>query len=313
MKIYEYRIICPCSIDKYKVGSIYMTAKRSEEESKQVKGEGVETIKNEPFTNEKESGVYTYKILHFKSKIPNTIRWAIPDNFCHWHEESWNAFPHVHTQYNVPGMGDGFAMSIDSYYTPYKKDEPIQDNLLNLSKDDLAIRQVVYLDILDGKPVPNKDRDLSNWSCKDLNVNEKFSSFRPEKKKNIFLIDPKIAKSDTKPPEWSNNFKGDMMVAVKVVKVDFVWKGLQTIVENYLTSTFYHNLFLDNHRAMMVWGDDWAKMSLEDVRKYESQVYASTNSQEFEKNPNQKDDISNKKAAATPNEQPKPVETKINH
>lgn len=316
MKIYEYRIICPCSVDQYKVGSIYMTAKRSEEESKQVKGEGIETVKNESFTNEKESGMYTYKILHFKTKIPSSVRWAIPDSFYHFHEQSWNSFPHVHTQYHVPGMGDNFSMSIDSYYAPYKKDEPVPDNLLNLSKDDLAARQIVYLDILDGKPKPEQNRDLSNWTCKDLNVNEKFSSFRPEKKKNPFLIDTKATNPETKPPEWTNKFNGEMMIAVKVVKINFIWTGLQTIVENYTAGTFYHNLFLENHRAMMLWGNDWAKMSLDDVRKFESQAYSQTNSIGFEKGdenkPNENAAVSNKKSPDAVNP-PNPTEAKINH
>lgn len=317
MKIYEYRIICPCSVEQYKVGSIYMTAKRSEEESKQVKGEGVETVKNETFSNDKESGVYTYKILHFKSKVPSTIRWAIPDSFCHCHEQSWNAFPHVHTQYHVPGMADDFSMSIDSYYAPYKNDQPIPDNLLNLSKEDMRARQVAYLDILDGKPKPEKNRDLSDWSSKELNVNSKFSSFRPEKKKNPFAIETGQNSPELKPPEWTKNFKGEMMVAVKVVKINFVWKGLQTIVENYLSTTFYHNLFLTNHRAMMLWAKDWAKMSVEDARKFEAHVYANTNSQGFERgsgDENKKNDevVNKKQAVGSPKNETKPVETKIN-
>lgn len=87
MKIFEYRTICPISVEKYKIGSVYMTAKRSEEETKQVKGEGIETIKLEPFKNEKESGIYTYKIMHFKSRIPAFMRWALPDKYCHCHEQ----------------------------------------------------------------------------------------------------------------------------------------------------------------------------------------------------------------------------------
>lgn len=289
-----------------------MTAKRSEEESKRVKGEGIETVRNEPYTKENESGVYTYKILHFKSKVPEAIRWAIPDDYYHCHEQSWNAFPHVHTQYHIPGMGQNFEMSINSYYAPYKKDEPIKDNLLNLSKDDLAMRQVVYLDILDGKPKPDKNRDLTNWSCKDLNVNEKFSSFRPEKKKNPFAIDLKPVNPETKPPEWTNNFKGEMMIAVKVVKINFVWKGLQTIIENYATTTFYHNLFLDNHRAMLTWGDEWAKMSVDDARKYEKQIYDNTNSQGFEKGKDAAVDDPNKKPVDNSNEA-SPAEVKANN
>lgn len=284
MKIYEYRTICPCKVGQFKVGNVYMTAKRSEEESKQVKGEGVETVKNEHFTKDNESGVYTYKILHFKSRVPSFMRWALPDSYCHCHEQSWNSYPHVHTEYSVPGMGDDLFMTVDSYHATYKDGQPIEDNLLNLSKEELEMRKVVYLDILDGKPKPEKNRDLTNWVCPELNVNEKFSSYLPPKpKKNLFTIEKTDPNIESKPPEWTHHFKGEMMVSIKVVKINFQWKGLQTIVENFATNTLYHNLFLDNHRAMMTWGDKWANMSDDEVRKMERQIYEKTNAQGFER------------------------------
>lgn len=144
----------------YRIGNIYMTAMRTEEESKHTKGEGIETIKNENYTNNKESGIYTYKILHFKSRVPAFIRWALPDKYCHCHEQSWNAHPRIRTKYSVPGMGDNLVMSVDSYFAPYKDCQPIADNMLNLTKDELSIRKVVYLDILDGKPKPEKKKEI---------------------------------------------------------------------------------------------------------------------------------------------------------
>lgn len=213
MKIYEYRVICPCSLEQYRIGSIYMTAKRSEEETKHTKGEGIETVKSEHFENEKESGTYTYKIMHFKSRIPSFMRWALPDKYCHCHEKSWNAYPHYHTEYSVPGMGDDLIMIIDSYHIPYKDGEAVPDNLLNLSKEDLAKRKIVYLDILDGKPKPEKGRDLTNWTCPELNVNEKFSSFRSSTKSKK----DKKEGGESNPPEWTHNFTGEMMIAVKEI------------------------------------------------------------------------------------------------
>lgn len=271
MKIFEYRTICPISVEKYKIGSVYMTAKRSEEETKQVKGEGIETIKLEPFKNEKESGIYTYKIMHFKSRIPAFMRWALPDKYCHCHEQSWNAYPHYYTSYAVPGMGEDFVMIVDSYHIPYKKGEPIPDNLLNLSEEELSMRKIVYLDILEGKPVPDKNRDLKEWTNPELNINEPLRSL------------PDAKKDETEPPSWIENFDGEMMVAVKVVKFKFHWRGLQTIVENFATNSFYHNLFNDNHRAMFRWSDDWAKMTIEDVIEFETKIYNQNNSLDFER------------------------------
>lgn len=287
MKIYEYRIICPCTVDQYKIGNVYMTAMRSDEESKHTKGEGIETIKNETFTKDNETGIYTYKILHFKSRVPAFMRWALPDKYCHCHEQSWNAHPHVQTKYAVPGMGDNLVMSVDSYFTGYKDGAPIEDNLLKLTKEELSIRKVVYIDILDGKPKPEKNRDLSNWSCPELMVTQKFSAYRPDKKTKKAA--KKEGNLESRPPEWTHNFDGNMMIAVKVVKIKFHWRGLQSMVEKFATTSLYHNLFLDNHRAMLMWADKWAKLSFDEVRKIERQVYQQNNELGFEKDDTKSD------------------------
>ena len=252
-----------------------MTAKRSEEETKQVKGEGIETIQFEPFENEKESGMYSYKIMHFKSRIPAFMRWALPDKYCHCHEKSWNAYPHYYTKYAVPGMGDDFVMIVDSYHIPYKNGEPIPDNLLNLTEEELNMRKIVYLDILNGKPAPTADRDLTNWTCPELGINEKL----PSSSEN----------DETAPPEWTQKYTGEMMVSVKVVRFMFHWRGLQTIVENFATNIFYHNLFIDNHRAMFSWADQWAKMTLDDVVEFEKKIYSQNNSLDFERDDSKPD------------------------
>ena len=273
MKIYEFRLILPTNVDQYKIGNIYMTAMRSNEESKQVKGEGIETIKNEEFSNEKESGFYTYKIMHFKSRLPGFLRWALPDKYCHCHEKSWNAYPHYHTEYSVPGMGDDLVMSVESQHRPYKAGEEIPDNLLELSKDELKIRKIVYLDILDSKPKPAKDRDIQGWVCPELGVNEPLNNGN-KKKYNA---------DESKPPAWTKNFHGDMMVAVKVVKLKFHWRGLQSMVEKFAMDPFYHNLFLDAHRAMMRWGDKWGNMTLDEVRSFDKNLADAINAQDFER------------------------------
>ena len=283
MKIYEFRIICPTNLEKYQIGNFYMTAKKSQEESKTVKGEGVETVKNEPYTNDKESGIYTYKIMHFKSRIPKSIRWALPDKYCHLHEKSWNAYPHYHTVYEDPGLGNDVECSIDSWHVPYKKGEPIPDNLLNLTPDELKIRHIVYLDILDGKPKPNKERDLSKWKCPALNVNKPFGEYRSDKKSK------KDKKDEHEPPDWTNNFDGEMMVAVKVVKLKFHWRGLQSLVEKYATHTVLHNLFLESHRDLMRWADQWGSMTIDDVHRFEAQTYSATNALGFEKDESKSD------------------------
>ena len=268
----------PTTVDQYKIGSLYMTAQRMKEESQTTKGEGIETVKNEPFENDKESGQYTYKIMHFKSRIPKFLRWALPDKYCHCHEKSWNAYPHYHTEYSVPGMGDNLLMHVMSWHVEFKPDEKFPKNLLNLSKEDLKARKVVWLDILDSKPKSDKKEwDVHGWTCPSSGINEPLVG----RKKN----EP----NEDEPPEWTKHFNGPMMCAVKVVKLNFHWRGLQTMVEKYATNTLYHNLFLDSHRAMTKWMDQWGNMTLEQVREFERQRTEETNALTFDKDDDKED------------------------
>ena len=70
-------------------------------------GEGIEVLKNEPFTDypllggRYSSGQYTYKIYHLASKVPAFIRLLLPKNSLEIHEEAWNAYPYCKTVITV--------------------------------------------------------------------------------------------------------------------------------------------------------------------------------------------------------------------
>lgn len=70
-------------------------------------GEGIEVLKNEPFTNypllggKYNSGQYTYKIYHLASKVPAFIRYLAPKGSLEIHEEAWNAYPYCKTVITV--------------------------------------------------------------------------------------------------------------------------------------------------------------------------------------------------------------------
>lgn len=70
-------------------------------------GEGIEVLKNEPFTNfpllggKYNAGQYTYKIYHLASKVPSFIRLLAPKGSLEIHEEAWNAYPYCRTVITV--------------------------------------------------------------------------------------------------------------------------------------------------------------------------------------------------------------------
>ena len=259
MRIVEYRIILPTNVPQYQVGNLYMCAQRTREES--GNGEGIEILKNEPYDDwNGESGQLTHKILHFKSRVPGFIRWAIPDKYLHLHEISHNGYPHFHTQYNIPGQDDWFYLLVESQHIPYKKDEPIPDNLMKLSDEDLKERKIVYLDIINSNPKPEKKEwDMHGFICPEAGI-------------NVALQTPKNIRDENQPPEWTNYYDGTMMVCIKIVKLIFKWKGLQNAVEKYALNTVFHDVFLDSHRALMRWADKWYPMTIEDIRKLEEEL-----------------------------------------
>jgi hypothetical protein len=102
---------------------------------------------------------------------------------------------------------------------------------------------------------------MHNLHVPEAEINEPLSA--PQE-----IVDPKS------PSEWSRNYHGTMMVAVKVVKLKFKWKGLQNIVEKYALNTVFPGTFLDSHRAMFSWSREWFPLTLQDIRRMEDELIA---------------------------------------
>lgn len=261
MKIYEFRIIVPTTLAKYSIGNRFMCLEYVKNERKA--GEGIEMVKNEPYQTENENGQYTYKIFHVKSQVPGFIRWAVPDKYLHFHEESWNAYPHYHTINFVPGMGKDLILDVESQHITYTKGMEIPDNALNLSPDDLKIRNIRYLDIVDGEPYPDDKRLLlEGFQCPESGITTplhgKKGSYNP---KQI--------------PTWVNNYDGEMVCCIKVVKFQFKWWGLQKAVEKYITETMYPKLFTETHRKLIATSKDWFQLTTDDVLRMELEAQGS--------------------------------------
>lgn len=52
--------------------------------------------------------------------------------YLHFHEESYNSFPHVLTTYNGPGIGKDFSLELESQYIRYtcnKSGVPVRNRI----------------------------------------------------------------------------------------------------------------------------------------------------------------------------------------
>ena len=78
MKIREFRIPLPMSLEDYHVAQLWAVNEQSRQET--GGGEGVEVVKNEPFEGldflggKYTKGQYTYKIYHVDTKVPPLLR-----------------------------------------------------------------------------------------------------------------------------------------------------------------------------------------------------------------------------------------------
>jgi hypothetical protein len=246
-----------------------MCVKRTRET--QGGGEGLEILVNEPYNENGETGQFTHKVMHFKSRVPGFVRWVVPDKYLHSHERSHNGYPHYHTVYEVPGMGKDFSLLVESQHVEYDKSAGCPDNLLNLTPEELHIRKVVYLDLVHGKPKPDKPEwNLDGFVCPEADIVAPLSAAQ------------KI-QDESKPPAWIENYEGPLMVAVKVVKLHFHWRGLQTAVEKYAVDTAFHDIFLESNRVVISCIAEWFALTLEDIRRLEAEVQAEQRQQAFDR------------------------------
>ncbi|KAK8897485.1 hypothetical protein M9Y10_015440 [Tritrichomonas musculus] len=73
-------------------------------------------------------------------------------------------------------------------------------------------------------------------------------------------------------PEWTKNYKGDMICCIKVVKFHFK-------VENLLTNKNYPKIFTESHRKLISSAKEWYNLTEENILNMEKQ----NGGEEFEK------------------------------
>jgi Phosphatidylinositol transfer protein len=253
MLIKEYRIGMPMTVEEYCTGQLYMTAKSSQEETGKNAGEGIEIVKNEPYSETDEinvhkmpAGQFTHKIMHLKSKLPSFVAMLVPDAMTDIEEKSWNAFPHTLTVYRNEYFGAKFFLSVE---TVHANDRGDQENAVNLSREDLAMRVVDHIDI----------------AASDSSV-----KFDPQ-------ADPRGFKSEkTGRGPLAEGFRqtapDPVMTCYKVVKLRFKMLGLQTKAESWGHSSGIRNPFLEYHRKIFCWMDEWFGMTLQDIRDMEAET-----------------------------------------
>jgi len=248
MKVVEYRICMPISVEEYHIGQLFMIAKHSHEESE--KGEGVEVVENRPHEDPVHGkGQYTEKRIYINSKLPPWIRSLVPRIF-YITEKAWNYFPYTITEYTCSFI-PRFSANI---LTRYENNNGSSENCLDCSEEILKERVVDHIDIAMDECAPHHYKE-----------EEDVQKFKSVKTGRGPLTEGWKEKCDP------------IMCSYKLVDVRFdMMYLLQGRVEDFVHKAV-REILLVGHRQAFAWLDDWYGMSLEDVREYEAKMQRETN------------------------------------
>ncbi|XP_078159723.1 uncharacterized protein LOC144555309 [Carex rostrata] len=243
VQLKEFRIVMPMTMEEYEIGMSYTIMKMEEQNTNSQ--EGVEIVEHRPFEDELlGKGQFTSKIYHLQSKIPSWLKTFAPPNSLVVHEESWSAYPKSKTVIKCPFFNK-CSLTIE---TVQVADNGSSENVHGLNKEQLAIRQVEYLDIT----TISKDY----WS-KIIGAN------------NIDLKSFKSQKTGRGPllKGWMESCKPKVTTYKLVTMEAPIW-GLGERLEDLLV-TGERALFLACHRLCFAWTDEWFGMTMEQITEME--------------------------------------------
>ncbi|KNC77168.1 hypothetical protein SARC_10366 [Sphaeroforma arctica JP610] len=189
------------------------------------------------------------KIYHVGSHMPGWIKSIMPKTALEVHEEAWNAYPYTKTIFSIPFVNK-FSIDIETVYKGGRGTE--HDNALNLTKSELAQREVFDINLLTTTPADPTDK-----------------GYEP-------LEDPAVYVSQRTgrgplQPEWEKTHN-PVMCAYKVCKVNFKYWGLQSKLENFIADVGLRRTIVGAHRQAWCWQDEWIDLNMEDVLKMEEEA-----------------------------------------
>lgn len=242
MKLYEFRIVMPLTLDEYQRGQIYAMCEMSRNET--GGGDGVQVLVHEPFEDHPlfdgqfRSGQYTFKKYFMYKKLNALIRSIAPKGSLEFEEYAWNAYPYCKTVIkNEAYMKDNFELRIESMHLA--NDKGSSENVHLLDEELLRKREVVFIDIADERLRSKQADDLSNFRSSTTNRGPLFK-------------------------DWLKRTDIPFMCCYKLVTVKFKWWGLQNTVEDMLLAN-QQKLFERFHRSMFLWIDKWHGKSFEEL------------------------------------------------
>jgi len=245
--------VLPLSFEEYQKGSRYSLAKTMVVNSNE--SEGLQILEQRAFDNPNaedprlEVGVYSKKILHLGPRAPKLVRKLTPKDALMLIEESWDCYPYMKTVYESTYFGERFELVVETMVVG--NDRGQNPNALALSKEDLKLREIDFMDIINEPCQAGSDGLQTDG-----------------------VLDPKtfVSQSTKRGPYGGTKF-GETCEPVccvyKVVKCACKFGVFQKLAESLLQSRGMRDLLLPFHQQMWCTLDEWHPMSLEEVEAYE--------------------------------------------
>ena len=229
MLIREYRILMPLSVSEYKKGQRYMIARAQLEAG--YEGDCVELVSAEPCQHEEfGTGIHQEKRYHLARHLPYWAQKLVPAEPFYVTENSWNYYPRFNMTNFTCHLTSRISVEVQ---TTYQDNAGTTENALNLSPEELAVREVVYLDLVFD--------EISNAA----------------KESACSLKGFKSEKTGRGPygPDWAHS-SSPVMCSYKVIKVNVNVFGFQTIGESTVHNKL-QDVLLQGHKEAVLWLDEW--------------------------------------------------------
>lgn len=166
-------------------------------------------------------------------------------------EEAWNAYPYARTKYRHK-LFKSFNIDVESKYLA---DSGETENTFNLSKSELAMRQVDYIDIVNDPVNPHEYKE-----------DEDPALFIPKNNRAWGPLAPK----------WMNELKTTktkpFMCCYKLCRITCAFWGCQSRVEKSIADSVLRNMLLMTHRQAWTWQDEYCQLTIADVRRLEAET-----------------------------------------
>jgi len=261
VRVVEYRICMPMSMEEFQRGMTYTTAKTSDLTSGD--GQGVETLERKVFEDANaedprmECGVYTHKILHMGPRVPKLVRMLTPKDALMLDEKSWDCYPYIKTVYASEYFGKRFELTVETMVVEDDRGE--HPNALNLSEEVLKLREVDYVDIVQDEvpagSIMGNDEDPSKFRSATTGRGPLAPEFEQ-------TCDP-------------------VLCIYKVVRCNFDFGPFQKKAEALCQSAGMRDLLVPFHRQVFCWIDEWYPMTMEEVALFEKKCFDKLNEVQY--------------------------------